>query len=185
MINKVLSVLLLVSTTQASFSQDTTAILNTAPRITASPEESRIAMSRVNSGIKNAEAADSMFSVFSLVGHQLWDKLKTDPSFKAMELSDVSFKIPSFDQSGREAGMTNVSGKVFQSASDFRKLWQWLYSNFDLSNAKITIPDQRDRYIFWLYFAKIEEPIVVIQTSKGRLLLKFVNGNLFFADLIA
>jgi hypothetical protein len=165
--------------------QDTSRILKDAKTISASAEDIKIANEHLSTALKNPAANDSLFNSFTLLGPRLWDRIKGQPVFAAMDLSDVKFKVPSFDAAGNEKEMIETIGKVVQSTDEFKKIWNFLYVKYDLAHAKIVSLTNKERFIFWLYFAKIEEPVICLQSSKARLLLKFVNGNLFFTDLVS
>ena len=163
--------------------QDTLAIVNNTPVLPAPQPEMEEAILKSSLIIKDVTRAASLFNTFALVGPALWNKIKDDPEFKDIESSNVIFKIPKLDSNGNWNSKIDVQGKVFQDSAYYLNLWSFIKSNFALESAKIVDKNLKDKFLLWQYFAKIEEPVIVLKTEKARLLLKFVEGKLFFIEL--
>jgi hypothetical protein len=164
--------------------QDTAAILSKVQMIPASEAEQKDAILRTENLLKNNDNAEQLFGQFLIIGASLWNKLKDLPDFKNAELTNVMFKLPVLDENGKQVSKTEVSGKAIQEADMHKEFWKNVYQLFDLTKARIADFNTKDKFIYWLYFAKIEEPIIMVNSGKGRLLLKFVQGKLFFIELI-
>lgn len=164
-------------------SQDTAAILSNATVLKASEEEKQFAISKTSLIIKDINQVAPLFENFTLIGSRLWNKIKNESDFKDIEGGNVTLKIPKFDEKGAFVAKQDVQGKLLQNIIPFLKLWTFIRKNYDLENCRIVDMNNKDRFIFWLYFAKIEEPIVSIQSEKARLIIKYVKGKIFFIDI--
>ena len=128
-------------------------------------------------------AGDSVFNSFLMIGTQLWNKLSAVPEFRDIENGNLSFKIPDLQPDNSWKKTITSPGKLIQDETDFKKIWSWIYEQLDLKNAKLSEVNAKDKFYLWLYFAKVEEPVVALQGGKGRLLLKISEGKLIFIEL--
>jgi hypothetical protein len=103
----------------------------------------------------------------------------------ALDPSHVIFKMPLYDAGGKETGMKEIVGRVFQRPEEFKLYWETLYRFFELEHATIVMNSNKEFFVSWLYFASIEEPMITLQTPQDRLLLQFAKGHLFFAELVS
>jgi hypothetical protein len=177
--------ILLVFASACSFcsvAQDTVAILANAKYITATEAEMKEAVQKTENLIKDIKASDKLFEKFLLIGGQLWQHLKDQPELKDADYTNVTFKLPVLDKAGNTISKVDIIGKAIQEIPDHQKVWNKIAAEFNLSKGSIIDISNRDKFIYWLYFAKIEDPMIIIQTDKGRLLLKFVEGKLFFVE---
>lgn len=164
--------------------QDSLAIVNKATILSASEAELKEARQRTENLLKDVSNAEPLFGQFLIIGASLWDKIKDLPEFKNPELTNVIFKLPVLDANGQQVSKKDVTGKAIQDPEVHILLWKNLYLLFDLGKAVVTEMTTKDKFIYWLYFAKIEEPIIMVNSEKGRLLLKTVQGKLFFVEAI-
>ncbi len=163
--------------------QDTTTVLKNAQRIEAPEEEITAAKNETEKLFADISRSSHLFESFVIIGANLWNRMKDQEPFSEMEAANVIFKIPKFDASGKWTDKEDVIGKVFQEKDEFLSLLLFLRDNLGLKNAKLSDLNNRDKFIFWLYFAKMEEPLLAIQTDKTRMILKYVKGKLFFIDI--
>lgn len=180
---KIAGLLLLSLIRFQGIAQDTVAILNQAQTIVASREDIQEAKNKTASIIADINEVPSLFDKFIFIGGRLWDKLKTDENFKDIEGGNVTFKVPKFDADGNWSSKQDVQGKALQNTVHYLKLWTYIKTNLDLDKAQIVEATNSDKFILWLYFAKIEEPFVVFKSEKARLILKYVKGKIFFIDI--
>ena len=164
-------------------SQDTATILSKTPLLTATKEEMQNAIRSTELFIKDINQVAPLFEKFIIVGARLWGKIKDKSDFKDIENGNVTFKIPKFDTKGESVSKEDAQGKALQDIDDYLKLWTYIRMNYNLDKAQIVDENNKDKFIFWLYFAKIEEPLVTIQSDNARLILKYVKGKLFFIDI--
>jgi hypothetical protein len=164
--------------------QDTAAIVKSARLIQASPNDKAAATAKTQKMIGNYSYTDSLYSGFLFwIGPRLWDQLKDMEEFKAMHLGNLALSVPTYNKKGKEDGTQQMYGKMIQSPGNFHDFWEFVYSAYNVKGAKIVTPNDRDKFIYWQYYNSYEEPIVVIESDKGRLLLKFTKGSLFFVEL--
>lgn len=181
---KIIGLLLLSLLGYRGMAQDTAKILNNAETILASAGDMQEAKDKTVSIIADINQVPPLFDKFILIGGNLWEKLKTDPNFKDIEGGNVTYKIPKFDAEGNWSSKVDVKGKALQNTVHYLKLWTYIKTNFDLDNAQVAEANNQDKFLLWLYFAKIEQPFIVITSPKGRLILKYVKGKLFFIDIV-
>ena len=179
--NFILPLLILISF--QGIAQDTVAILSKAQTISASSEDIQDAKDKTASIIADINNVPPLFERFIFIGGRFWNKLKAEPDFKDIENGNLTYKVPKFDADGNWSSKQDVQGKVLQNIIHYLKLWTYIKTNFDLDKAQIVEPTNTDKFILWLYFAKIEEPLVVVNSEKARLVLKYVKGKLFFIDI--
>lgn len=164
--------------------QDTTKVLKATPVVAASATDQKDAEEKTRFLIQHISQAKPLYEKFILVGPRLWDKLKTDPQFQSwIDESDLTFKVPTFDAAGAYVSKEDMKGKVIQDEPNYLKLMEYISKNLDLGNMKIVEKNNRDKFIFWQYFAKVEEPVIAVENAKARLLLKFTSGRLFLVEL--
>lgn len=169
-----------------TMAQDTTAILAKAEVKKATEQEMSKARENVSNIIKNPAAAKSSFNNFVIIGPNLWNIMKDVNSFKDIRDGNVILKVPVFENDGSWKVKKDVTGKLLQTEEDFLKLFTWLNESLDLKSATIVTRNQTDEFLLWLYFAKIEEPVIIVQNDKLklRLLFKFVEKGLFFIEMV-
>ena len=180
--NKIILIFLCVLGISAR-SQDTAAIVKKATVIKAPEEEMLSAISDAELFIKDPKHAASLYKSFFIIGPVLWREIENKKEFMEMEAGDVTLKIPKLNRAGKVIGETNAHGRMIQDMNSFVTFCEYIHKNYNLSNAKIVDENNKDQFIFWLYFAKIEEPIVTIENRKARLMMKFIKGKLFFIEL--
>jgi len=126
-----------------------------------------------------------LFENFTIIGPKLWEKIQNEPEFKNLKTGNATFKIPSFDETGKIIETKQeAKGKILQDLGHYLALWTYIKTNYNLDKAQIVDMNNKDKFIFWLYFAKVEEPIITIQSDKARLILKYAKGKLFFIEII-
>lgn len=123
------------------------------------------------------------FNHFVLVGPELWAVIKEIDQFKNIPEGNLVLKVPKFEANGTWKTTKDVTGKVLQKEEDFQALFTWLNNNFNLNNAAIVNRNKADDFLYWLYFAEIEEPIITVQSKITRLMFKFVEQGLFFIEI--
>lgn len=167
--------------------QDTVAIAQNAKVIPANAADKKAAEVKTQTMIGNYKYADSLYSgTLFWIGPKLWEELKDYEEFKSMHLSNLALPTPVFNKKGKQTDeKVNVYGKLIQSRENYEHFWEFVCSAYNFKGAKIVPMNDRDKFIYWQYYSQIEEPIVIVQSDKGRLLLKFKNGKLFFAELTA
>lgn len=167
--------------------QDTIAIAQSAKIIPASEKDKKTAELNVQSMIGNYALADSLYNgTLFWIGPKLWEELKELQEFKSMHLSNLALPTPVFNKKGKQTDeKVNVYGKLIQSKDNYENFWEYVCSAYNIKGAKIVPMNDKDKFIYWQYYGQIDEPIVVIQSDKGRLLLRFKNGKLLFAELTA
>jgi hypothetical protein len=87
-----------------------------------------------------------------------------------------------YDKKGKKNGLKEEKGKITQGKAQYQAVWKVLYSAFDLGSGKVVELNERDKFFCWQYFAKVEEPMIAIETSKGRLILQFSGESLLFIE---
>jgi hypothetical protein len=177
------TIILIIFSAVAGHSQDTTAILDKAPRLPFSENEVQAAVDVTKQTIKNINTAGTLFDKFMIVGPRLWNKIKNENDFKNIEEGNVTFKVPRFDASGKWTSKEDVKGKALQDRVHYLKLWTYIKQNFNLEEMQVVDKNNKDKFIYWLYFAKIEEPVIAVQSDKARLMLSYTKGKLFFIEL--
>ncbi|MDQ3112080.1 MAG: hypothetical protein M3R17_19525 [Bacteroidota bacterium] len=167
--------------------QDTVAIANSAKIVQASGADKKAAEVKTQTMIGNYGYADSLYSgTLFWIGPKLWMELKDLEEFRVMHLSNLSLPTPEFNKKGKETGeKINAYGKLIQSRENYEHFWEYVLSAYNVKGAKIVAMNEKDKFIYWQYYGQIDEPIVVIQSDKGRLMLKFKGGKLMFAELTA
>ncbi len=163
--------------------QDTTAILAKAEVKKATEEEMKRDKERVLDIISSPENVKKHFNHFVLVGPELWAVIKEFDQFKRIPEGNLVLKVPKFEANGTWKTTKEVTGKVLQKEEDFQTLFTWLNNNFTLNHAAIVNRNNADDFLYWLYFAKIEEPIITVQNKITRLMFKFVDQGLFFIEI--
>jgi hypothetical protein len=181
---KALLLLSIIFCSLLAFSQDTTAILSKAPVLKASEKEMLEAKDNTQRLLKDVAQHDGFFGQFVIIGGKLWNELKDQAPFKEAELTNVTFRLPVLDEKGNQVSKKDVIGKAIQERPFHTQFWNYIHNAYALGAGNLSEMTNRDKFIYWLYFAKIEEPTIIIQTEKGRLLLKFVQGKLFFIELM-
>jgi hypothetical protein len=181
---KTLLLSLCISCTLICSAQDTAAIVQATP-VKAAVESSWQAARRESQKlIADSTYSDSIFGGFLLmVGPRLWDELKKNKELVDLSFGNLVLGVPVYNKKGQKTGLENVSGKITQGKDQYKAVWKYLYTAFDIKSGKVTEMNQRDKFFCWQYFARIEEPIVIIETSKGRLMLQFTSkGDLLFIE---
>ena len=180
---KAFFLLITVSAILPARSQDSAAIVNKAPVIAATESEMQNAISSTESVIKDINNAAPLFERFVIVGPRLWKILKSHPDFKNIKEGNVTLKVPRLNPDGGWTKKDDMQGKLLQEAGEFSRLWSYIKANYDLENARIVDENTRDKFIYWQYFAKMEDPMITIQSSKARFLLKYTKGRLFLIEI--
>jgi hypothetical protein len=165
--------------------QDTAAIVQNAKVVQASAADKKSAETKTQTMIGNYAYADSLYNgMLFWIGPKLWEELKDLDEFKAMHLSNLALPTPVFNKKGKETGdKINAYGKLIQSKDNYEHFWEYVLSAYNVKGAKIVPMNNRDKFIYWQYYSQLEEPLVVIESNKARILLKFKNGKLIFAEL--
>lgn len=166
-------------------SQDTVKIVEKAERVKVSADELQKAKENTQNFCKTVETAKQYFDQFIIVGPKLWDKLKAIPAFKKIEQGNVTFKVPKFEKDNTWKVTEPIDGKALQSVNDFIALWNYLEANFSLSKATISDLNVKDKFIYWQYFAKLEEGITAITINGSRFIMQFAKNKIFFIELTA
>ncbi|MDQ3110255.1 MAG: hypothetical protein M3R17_10200 [Bacteroidota bacterium] len=175
---------LLLTCSLISSAQDTTAIVKATP-VKSAPESSwqsaRLAGQKL---ISDSTYSDSIYGGFLLmVGPRLWHTLEANPELVKLNLGILTLGVPVYNKKGKTTGIEMVTGKITQGKDQYKAVWKHIYTTYDIKNGKVTEMNERDKFFCWQYLAKIEEPIIVILTSKGRLMLQFgSNGKLLFIE---
>jgi hypothetical protein len=165
--------------------QDTAAVAQSAKVIPCSAADKKSAEAKVQTMIGNYNYADSLYSgtVF-WIGPKLWEELKDLDEFKAMHLSNLALPVPVFTRKGKQTDeKVNVYGKLIQSRENYENFWEYVLSAYNVKGAKIVPMNDKEKFIYWQYYSQIDEPIVVIESDKGRIMLRFKAGKLIFAEL--
>lgn len=165
--------------------QDTAAIAASAKVVQASAADKKAAETKTLTMIGNYGYADSLYSgTLFWIGPKLWEEIKDLEEFRVMHLSNLALPTPVFNKKGKETGeKVNVYGKLIQSRDNYEHFWEYVCAAYNIKGGKIVPMNDRDKFIYWQYYGQLEEPLVVIETSKARILLKFKNGKLMFAEL--
>jgi hypothetical protein len=165
--------------------QDTAAIATSAKVMQASAADKKAAETKTLTMIGNYSYADSLYSgTLFWIGPKLWEEIKDLEEFRTMHLSNLALPTPEFNKKGKETGeKVNVYGKLIQSRENYEHFWEYVCSAYNIKGAKIVPMNNRDKFIYWQYYGQLEEPLVVIESNKARILLKFKNGKLMFAEL--
>lgn len=166
-------------------SQDTAKIVAKAEQIKISSAELLKGKENTQDFCKNLESAKLYFDRFLIVGPKLWDKLKTIPEFKKIEQGNVTFKVPKFEKDNTWKVTEGMEGKAFQTADDFIALWNYLETTFALSKATLSDLNTADKFIYWQYFAKLEEGTTAITFNGNRFILQFAKNKIFFIEMTA
>lgn len=165
------------------YAQDTIAILARANVQKASELEVQRDKQRTIEIVRDSTTAVKHFNHFVMVGPGLWTAIKQVDYFKTIPESFLILTIPKFDANGERSGKEEVVGKILQKKEDFQALFTWLNNHYDLKTAAIVERNNTDNFLCWLYFAKIEEPVISVQSSKGRFIFKFAEQGLYFMEL--
>lgn len=169
--------------THQLIAQDTAAIVKATPVKPATDQQWSDARLKAEKLIKDTTFSDSIFSGFMLmIGPRLWDQLKTNQELADLKLSNMFLTVPTYDKKGKKSGITQAAGKLTQGKDQYKVFWKYAYSAFDLGHGTVSELNQRDKFFCWQYFARIEEPIIAIQTPKGRLMLQFSDSGLLFIE---
>lgn len=174
----------LIACSLTSLAQDTAAIVKATPVKAAAASSWQTARQESQKLVADSTYSDSIFGGFLLmVGPRLWDELKTNKELVDLGLGNLVLGVPVYNKKGKSTGIENVSGKITQGKDQYKAVWKYLYSTYDIKSGKVAELNQRDKFFCWQYFARIEEPIVIIETSKGRLMLQFTSkGDLLFIE---
>ena len=129
------------------------------------------------------DKADGLFDRLIIIGPRLWNKMKDLPEFSGILEGNVTFKVPMLEQDGSWTKKEDRTGKVLQTAKEFKNFCTYLENNFKLSGSTQVPMSLRDKFIYWEYFAKIEEGAQAIQSGNNRLMLQFSREKLFFIEL--
>jgi hypothetical protein len=164
-------------------SQDTLNIVENAQKVQLSESELLKAKENTLGFIKSSEDAKRYFDGFIIIGPKLWEVLKTVPEFKKVKEGNVTFKVPKFEKDNTWKVTENIEGKAFQSLDDYSNLWNYLETNFGLSKAAPAALNLTDKYVYWQYFAKLEEGVTAITTNHHRFILQFAKNKIFFLEL--
>lgn len=163
--------------------QDTAAIVAKSQIIKASADEIAEADKNTKEFISGIDEAASFFERFVFVGPKLWDKIKDLPAFKEIKQGNLTIRVPKFEKDGSWKKTMELTGKMFQSPDEYKNLLDYLQSTFIISKAAVADLNVTDKFIYWLYFAKIEQGARAIQCDKARLMIHFVKNKLFFIEL--
>ena len=165
--------------------QDTAAVAQNAKVIPCSAADKKAAETNVQTMIGNYNYADSLYSgTLFWIGPKLWEELKDLDEFKSMHLSNLALPVPVFNKKGKQTDeKVNVYGKLIQSRENYENFWEYVLPAYNIKGAKIVPMNDREKFIYWQYYSQIDEPIVVIESDKGRIMLRFKNGKLIFAEL--
>lgn len=166
-------------------SQDTTAILAKSPIVKASEAEIRNANKNTKDFIEGIDKPASFLDRFIIAGPKLWDKIKDLPEFKQIKQGNLTLKVPKFEKDGSWKTTINLAGKLFQTPDDFKNLCQYLQATFNINKASVSDLTTTEKFIYWQYFAKIEEGATAIQCGSARFMIQFVKDKLFFIELTA
>lgn len=165
--------------------QDTAAVVQNAKVIACSAADKKSAETKVQTMIGNYNYADSLYSgTLFWIGPKLWEELKDLDEFKSMHLSNLALPVPVFNKKGKQTDeKVNVYGKLIQSRENYENFWEYVLSAYNIKGAKIVPMNDKEKFIYWQYYSQIDEPIVVIESDKGRIMLRFKAGKLIFAEL--
>lgn len=178
--------ILLIASISFSFAakaQDTTAIVSKADYISATSEQMSAAFRMMQKMIKNPEAANDMFSGFTMLGPNLWAAIKDLPDFKKIGTGNISFKVPKFEANGSWKKMVSVQGKLLQDPDDFKNLVKLLADTYKLSAADIVEKSDADMFFYWMCFANIQEPLFTAKNDKMRLIIQLNDKGILFMEL--
>ncbi len=165
--------------------QDTAAIVLAAKTIQSSAADKNAAVTKTQTMIGNYGYADSLYSgTLFWIGPKLWEDLKDLEEFRAMHLSNLALPTPVFTKKGKMTDdKVNVYGKLIQSKENYEKFWEYVCHAYNIKGAKIVTMNDKDKFIYWQYYSQLEEPLIVIESNKARILLKFKKGKLMFAEM--
>ncbi len=165
--------------------QDTAAIVLSAKTIQSTAADKTAAVTKTQTMIGNYAYADSLYSgTLFWIGPKLWEDLKDLEEFRAMHLSNLALPTPVFNKKGKQTDdKVNVYGKLIQSRENYEKFWEYVCHAYNIKGAKIVPMNDKDKFIYWQYYSQLEEPLIVIESNKARILLKFKNGKLMFAEM--
>ncbi|CAN5900309.1 hypothetical protein BH11BAC7_BH11BAC7_35930 [soil metagenome] len=185
MIKSVFSMAVVVCLTGNLFAQDTATIVRTVKVVQSSAADKKSAETKVQTMIGNCAYADSLYSgTLFWIGPKLWEDIKDLEEFRAMHLGNLALPTPVYNKKGKETGdKVNVYGKLIQSRENYIHFWEYVCAAYNIKGGKIVPMNDKDKFIYYQYYSQLEEPLVVIETNKGRLLLKFKGGKLMFAEL--
>lgn len=181
---KPLTFLFFLALSQQLFAQDTAAIVKATPVKTASEQTWKNARTHAEKLIKDTTYSDSVFRGFLLmIGPRMWDALKTNQELVDLKLGNMFLSVPTYDKKGNKSGIAQAAGKITQGKTQYQVLWKYAYTTFDIGHGTVSELNQRDKFFCWQYFARIEEPIVAVQTPKARVTLQFSSeGKLLFME---
>jgi len=177
-----LTLSLLIASVSVSTAQDTVAIVKATPVKTATESNWQTARDACHKLIADSVYTDSVFGGFMLmIGPRLWEELQTVPEIARMKLGNLMLNVPVY-RNGNANGTEIAYSKFTQGKPQYTELWKSMYSAIDLHNGKLVDLNDRDKYFCWQYFAKVEEPIIAIETGTGRYILQFSSGHLLFIE---
>ena len=181
----ILSVFVVVIIFHAAKSQDTAKIVANSEVIKISESEIITVKKNIQNFTSGIDKASSFFDRLILIGPKLWNKIKDLPDFNKIQQGNITFKVPKFEKNGTWRKKVDMNGKAIQTLADFKNFWNYLEFSFIISKSQIVDMNVTDKYVYWQYFAKIEEAAQAIQTNNTRLVLLFVKDKLFFIELTA
>jgi hypothetical protein len=135
--------------------------------------------------IAGGEQATIYFDQLLIIGPKLWAKIKSLPEFSNIQKGEVTFKVPVLEKNGSWKKKQDMQGKALQELPEFIKLLQYLEKIYTLSKAVIENMNVQDKFIYWQYFAKIEEGTQTAVINQTRVMIRFTEGKLFFIELAA
>lgn len=164
--------------------QDTSAILRTAQVLPASQASIEKNQTLLQTVFKGQASALTLFNRFVFIGPRLWGKMKELPQFSGIKNGNVTYKVPLFKPDGSWNKTTGVEGKALQTNEDFNNLWRYLADHFAIATAQAVASNDRDNFLYWLYYAKVDASLLVYTTSNARLMFHVVdNKHLLFIEL--
>jgi len=181
---KRLAFLILISlASDLAMAQDTAAIVARAQILKASPDQLLEAEKNTRSFVESYDKASTFFNRFIFVGPKLWARIKNIPEFSRIKQGNMTFKVPRFEADGSWKKTVGIEGKAIQSLEDYENLWKYLHENFAIDSATLVDKNLTDKFIYWLYFAKVEESCLAVSNAKGRFLIQFADNKIFFIEL--
>jgi hypothetical protein len=164
-------------------SQDTLKIIENSDIIKISDAELIKSKENVQEFVKGIESSKLYFDRFVIIGPKLWSKLKNILEFSKIKEGNVTFKVPKFEKNNTWKITENVEGKAVQSLTDYINLWNYLDTNYSLSKALLSKLNTTDKFIYWQYFAKLEQGTNAVEINSTRFILQFAKNKIFFIEM--
>jgi hypothetical protein len=99
-------------------------------------------------------------------GPKLWQRYKDLSGVGEIAAGNITFKVPFFDEKGKQKSTQNLTGKLVQTHEDFIVFWKQVIKDFDGSEITVRKLHNEELSYYWaIIFFDIEEPVFAVECA--------------------